>query len=81
MKILFVRSNTHIKNFNFIRKCKTINFYIIESINAINNIDLNTFDAVFSPCDNVTRMNPDTKQFYTYPVANPPTCDGCILQQ
>jgi hypothetical protein len=62
MKILFVRSNTHIKNFNFIRKCKTINFYIIESINAINNIDLNTFDAVFSPCEIIdVSKYPNTK--------------------
>ena len=36
MKILFVRSSTHIKNFNFILKCKKINFYIVHSIDAIN---------------------------------------------
>ncbi len=41
----------------------------------------NGVNAVFNPDDNVTRMNPDTKQFYTYPVTNPDTCDGCILQQ
>jgi hypothetical protein len=38
----------------------------------------NGVNAVFSPCDNVTKMNPDTKVFYTDPIANPPTCDGCI---
>lgn len=38
----------------------------------------NGVNVVFSPCDNVTRMDPDTKQFYTYPVNNPTTCDGCI---
>jgi hypothetical protein len=41
----------------------------------------NGVNAVFNPSDNVTRMNPDTKQFYTYPTTNPDTCDGCILQQ
>jgi hypothetical protein len=40
----------------------------------------NGVNAVFNPCDNVTRMDPDTKQFYTYPVSNPDTCDGCILE-
>jgi hypothetical protein len=38
----------------------------------------NGVNAVFSPCDNVTKMNPDTLQFYTDPVNNPTTCDGCI---
>ena len=40
----------------------------------------NGVNAVFSPFDNVTRMNPDTKQFYTFPVNNPPSGDGCIIQ-
>ncbi len=40
----------------------------------------NGVNAVFNPCDNVTRMDPDTKQFYTYPTTNPDTCDGCILE-
>ncbi len=40
----------------------------------------NGVNAVFSPCDNVTKMNPNTKQFYTDPVTNPPTCDGCIIE-
>lgn len=38
----------------------------------------NGVNAVFNPSDNVTRMDPDTKQFYTYPTTNPDTCDGCI---
>lgn len=41
----------------------------------------NGVNAVFNPDDNVTRMDPDTKQFYTYPTTNPDTCEGCILQQ
>lgn len=62
MKILFVRSNTHFKNLNFIINCKTINFYIVDSINAINNIDLNIFDAVFSPCEIIdVSKYPNTK--------------------
>jgi hypothetical protein len=40
----------------------------------------NGINAVFNPDDNVTRMDPDTKQFYTYPVTNPDTCDGCIIE-
>ena len=40
----------------------------------------NGVNAVFNPSNNVTRMDPDTKQFYTYPTTNPDTCDGCILE-
>jgi hypothetical protein len=39
----------------------------------------NGVNAVFSPCDNVTTLDPNTKQFHTTN-SNPPTCDGCILQ-
>ena len=39
----------------------------------------NGVNAVFSPCDNVTTLDPITKQFHTTN-SNPPTCDGCILQ-
>lgn len=51
MKILFIKSNIHHKNLNFILNCKKINFHIIESFNNIDNIDLNLFDAVISPCE------------------------------
>ena len=62
MKVLFFSSGVHYKNVNFIKKCKTINFYIIHSINDINNIDLNTFDAVFSPCEIIdVSKYPNTK--------------------
>jgi hypothetical protein len=47
----------------------------------------NGVNAVFSPCDNVTKLDPITKTFYTDPyvvqgTSNtiPPTCDGCVLQ-
>jgi hypothetical protein len=40
----------------------------------------NGVNAVFSPCDNVTFLDPVTKQFKTTN-ANPPTCDGCILEE
>ena len=53
MKVLFIKSHIHHKNLNFILKCKKINFYIVDSINQISNIDLNTFDAVISPCDTI----------------------------
>jgi len=51
MKILFIKSHTHYKNFNFILNCKKIEFYIINSINEIINVDITLFDAVFSPCE------------------------------
>jgi hypothetical protein len=51
MKILFIKSDIHHKNLNFILKCKKINFYIVDSINAIQQLDLGIFDAVISPCD------------------------------
>ena len=51
MKVLFIKSGTHHKNFNFILNCKKINFYIINSVNEINKVDLNIFDAVISPCE------------------------------
>jgi len=53
MRVLFIKSRIHHKNLNFILKCKKINFFIVHSINQINNIDLNTFDAVISPCDTI----------------------------
>lgn len=40
----------------------------------------NGVNVVFNPDDNVTRLDPITKQFYTYPVSNPDTCDGCIIE-
>jgi hypothetical protein len=55
---------------HFVKQCHT------RFPNANNGVN-----AVFNPSDNVTRMNPDTKQFYTYPVSNPDTCDGCVLEQ
>jgi hypothetical protein len=73
MKVLFIKSHIHHKNFNFILKCKQINFYIVDSINQINNIDLNSFDAVISPCDTIdVSKYPNTKfifgpQFSIFP--------------
>jgi len=62
MKVLFIKSYIHHKNLNFILKCKKINFYIVHSIDAINNIDLNDFDAVISPCDTIdVSKYPNTK--------------------
>ena len=59
MKILFIKSQIHHKNLHFILNCKNINLYIFESI---NNIDLNTFDAVYSPCEPIdVSKYPNTK--------------------
>ena len=73
MKVLFIKSHIHNKNLNFILKCKKINFCIVDSINYISNIDLNTFDAVISPCDAIdVSKYPNTKfifgpQFSVFP--------------
>ena len=48
-------------------------------------IDNNGVNALYSPCNNTTYLNPITKQFETNPnsirdgIVIPPTCDGCIL--
>jgi hypothetical protein len=61
----------------FVKECHT------RFPNANNGINV-----VFNPDNNVTKLNPDTKQFYTDPyfvegttIQIPPTNDGCILQQ
>jgi hypothetical protein len=62
MKILFIKSNTHHKNFNFILKCTKINFFIVNSRNDIFHLNLNDFDAVFSPCEIIdVSLYPNTK--------------------
>jgi glycosyltransferase involved in cell wall biosynthesis len=62
MKVLFIKSGIHHKNLHFILNCKTITFFIVNSVNNIINIDLTQFDAVFSPCEpiNVSKY-PNTK--------------------
>lgn len=50
MKILFVNSGCHRKNLNFILKCKNIFFHIINSASEIDNLDVNTYDCIYSPC-------------------------------
>lgn len=40
----------HHKNINFLLKCKKIDFCFIKNVEDIYNFDLNTFDAVISPC-------------------------------
>ena len=62
MKILFIQSTIHHKNLNFILNCKNIQFTIINSVNEINNYDLSTFDAVYSPCEPIDVSEyPNTK--------------------
>lgn len=63
MKILFIKSHIHAKNLNFILKCKKIQFFIVNSINNIQNIDLRTFDAVISPCDPIDVSKYPTVKF------------------
>jgi hypothetical protein len=54
---------------HFVKECHT------RFPNANNGVN-----AVFSPCNNVTKMDPNTLVFYTDPVTNPLTCEGCILE-
>jgi len=53
MKILFIKSQIHHKNFHFILKCKKINFYIIENVSQIHKFNLNEYDCIMSPCEPV----------------------------
>jgi hypothetical protein len=73
MKVLFIKSGIHHKNLHFILNCKIINFYIVNSVNDIRNINLSQFDAVYSICEpiDVSRY-PNTKfifgpQFSIFP--------------
>ena len=50
---------------HFVKKCHS---RFSDANNGVN--------AVFSPDNNVTYLDPDTKQFHTTNT-NPPTCDGC----
>ena len=62
MKILFIKSAIHHKNLNFILNCKQIQFYIIDNVNEIKNINLSDYDAVYSPCDIIDiPIYPNTK--------------------
>ena len=54
---------------HFVKECNT------RFPNANNGVN-----AVFSPCNNVTELDPDTKKFYTT-TQDPPSCEGCIIQQ
>lgn len=73
MKILFIKSHIHHKNIHFILKCKKISFFIIDSVNDINKIDLAHFDAIYSPCNPIdVSKYPNTKfifgpQFSVFP--------------
>lgn len=62
MKVLFVKSWIHNKNLNFILKCKKINFVIVDTVDRIDDVDLNTFDAVISTSDAIdVSKYPNTK--------------------
>lgn len=73
MKIIFIKSNIHHKNLHFILNCKKISFFIIDSVNYINKIDLTEFDAIYSPCNAIdVSKYPNTKfifgpQFSVFP--------------
>jgi hypothetical protein len=73
MKILFIKSIVHIKNFNFILKCKNIQFTIVNNINDAYNYNFEDFDCVYSPSDAIDVLKyPNTKfifgpQFSIFP--------------
>ena len=73
MKVLFIKSHIHHKNINFILKCKKINFTIVDWVNNIDNLDLSSYDCVYSPCDPIdVSKYPNTKfifgpQFSIFP--------------
>ena len=47
MKILFLENSIHKKNLNALYKYNN-NYYVIKSVEQINNIDLRQFDCVYS---------------------------------
>jgi glycosyltransferase involved in cell wall biosynthesis len=49
MKILFLENGMHQKNVNALYKYNN-NYYVAKSIEEIDNIDLNQFDCIYSPC-------------------------------
>ena len=51
MKVLFIKSGCHYKNFNFILKCKNISFTIANYIHDVCNYNFEDYDCIFSPCD------------------------------
>ena len=62
MRILFIKSHIHIKNLNFILKCKNIHFTIIDWIDDFYKMDISSFDVVYSPCDLIdVSLYPNTK--------------------
>ena len=62
MKILYIKSNMHSKNNNALMNYKNINFYIINNITNLNEIDLSKFDVVYSPCEPINvNEYPNTK--------------------
>jgi len=50
MRVLCINHGMHHKNINFLLKCKKIDFCFIKNVEDMYNFDLNTFDAVISPC-------------------------------
>lgn len=61
MKILFLENSIHKKNLNALYKYNN-NYYVIKSVEQINNIDLRQFDCVYSPCIPFNVKNyPNTK--------------------
>jgi arsenate reductase-like glutaredoxin family protein len=73
MKILFIKSCCHIKNFNFILKCRKIDFTIVNNVSETYNLNFADYDAVYSPCEPIdVSKYPDSKfifgpQFSVFP--------------
>jgi glycosyltransferase involved in cell wall biosynthesis len=73
MKILFIKSCCHTKNFNFILKCRKIDFTIVNNVSETYNLNLAVYDAVYSPCEPIdVSKYPNTKfifgpQFSVFP--------------
>lgn len=62
MKILFIKSHVHHKNFNFILKCKNIDFTIVNYENDAYKYNFNDYDAIYSPCHPIdVSKYPNTK--------------------
>lgn len=63
MKVLYIKSNMHVKNHHALMNYKNIDFTIINSVNDFYKMEnISSFDAVYSPCDPIdVSLYPSTK--------------------
>lgn len=63
MNILFIKSSCHIKNLNFILKCRKIDFTIVNNVSEIYKFNFADYDAIYSPCEPIDVSKYPTTKF------------------